>query len=116
MSPDDDIRVQHMIDAAEAALRFVKGRKRDDLTRDELLVFGLVRAIQVIGEAAARVSPEGRMKLPEVPWKEIVGMRNRLVHAYFDVDLGILWDTVTVALPDLLAKIRVRRPASGGET
>jgi uncharacterized protein with HEPN domain len=113
MSPDDDVRLRHMVDAAEAALRFVKGRTRADLDRDELLVFGLVRAIEVVGEAAARVSPAGRQELPDVPWTQIVGMRNRLVHAYFDVDLGILWDTVTVALPELLARIRAYRPATG---
>jgi len=116
MSPDDGIRVRHLLDAAEAALRFVAGRTRADLDRDELLVFGLVRAVEVGGEAAARVSPDGRRELSHLPWSQIVGMRNRLVHAYFDVDRTILWDTVTQALPDLVARIRAGLAAQGGES
>lgn len=115
MSPNDGVRIRHMVDAAEAALRFVRGRTRADLDRDELLVFGLVRAIEVMGEAAARVSPAGRLEFTDVPWSQVVGMRNRLVHAYFDVDLDILWETVIVAIPELLAKLRAPRSAKGAE-
>jgi uncharacterized protein with HEPN domain len=71
-----------------------------------MLVFALVRAVEIIGEAASKISAEGRDELPAVPWSSIVSMRNRLVHAYFDVDLDILWNTVTEALPPLLVQIR----------
>jgi uncharacterized protein with HEPN domain len=106
MSPDDRVRLQHMIDAIESATRFAEGRSREDLDSDEMLLFALVRAIEVVGEAAASVSPEGRAQMPDVPWSEIVGMRNRLVHAYFDINRQILWSTVTLALPPLLAQLR----------
>ena len=106
MSPDDRIRIAHMIDSAESALQFVSGKKRSDLDTDLMLVFATVRAIEVIGEAASRVSQEGRDRLPSVPWRKIVGMRNRLVHAYFDVDTDTLWDTVTSALPKLLSQLK----------
>ncbi|MFC1642674.1 DUF86 domain-containing protein [Myxococcota bacterium] len=115
MLPHDRVRLQHMIDAAEAAVRFARGRTRTDLDTDQLLVFGLVRAVEVLGEAASRVSPAARSELPQVPWNQIFGMRNRLVHAYFDVDLTILWDTVTEAIPDLLTKIRAALAQLGGE-
>jgi uncharacterized protein with HEPN domain len=66
-----------------------------------MLLFALVRAVEIVGEAASRVEGEARETLPDVPWPEIVGMRNRLIHAYFDVDRDILWSTVIQALPAL---------------
>ncbi|MCZ7561457.1 MAG: DUF86 domain-containing protein [Burkholderiaceae bacterium] len=101
MRPDDIVRLTHMRDAAASALRFIGGRKRADLDCDEMLLFALVRAVEVIGEAAAKVSVEGRTGVPDIRWAAIVGMRNRLVHAYFDVDRDILWATVTDELPHL---------------
>lgn len=105
MRAEDLTRVRHMIEAAESAMRFVKGRSRPDLDGDEMLRFALTRAIEILGEAASRVSPDGRAAIPEVPWADVVGMRNRLVHAYFDVNLDILWRTVDEAIPDLLARL-----------
>jgi uncharacterized protein with HEPN domain len=106
MSRDDDVRIRHMIDAIEAALRFAKGRERADLDTDEMLLFALVRAVEIVGEAASKLSAEGRGQLPQVPWNSVTGMRNRLVHAYFDIDRDILWATVTQALPPLLEQLR----------
>ncbi len=106
MSPEDEIRIRHMINAADSALTFISSRTREDLDADLLLVFGLVRAVEIIGEAASKVSVEGRANIPELPWSKVIGMRNRLVHAYFDVDTAILWNTVTQALPQILAQLR----------
>jgi uncharacterized protein with HEPN domain len=106
MRVEDRIRIRHMIDATESALRFVKARSRADLDRDEMLTFALVRAIEVIGEAASKVTAEGRAELPGVPWAAVTGMRNRLIHAYFDINLDILWATVEQALPKLLGQLK----------
>lgn len=76
-----------MVEATEAALGFAQGRGRDDLVGDLMLRFALTRAIEIIGEAAAKVSAEARAEAPRIPWTAIVGMRNRLIHAYFDVDI-----------------------------
>lgn len=95
-----------MRDAAESALQFVTGRSRTDLNDDRMLLFALVRAIEIIGEAAGKVSPEAQAELAQVPWPALIGMRNRLIHAYFDVDRDILWATVTVSLPDLLDQFK----------
>jgi len=81
MQKDDRIRLQYMLDAAREALSF-KGQGREDLDRDRLLVLGLVKAIEIIGEAACQVSEGTRAELPDIPWEDIVGMRHRLVHAY----------------------------------
>ena len=105
MQPEDHIRIQHMMDACASVARFLAGRQRADLDQDEMLCFALTRAIEIIGEAASRVSPEARSALPQVPWKEVTAMRNRLVHAYFDIDLDILWRTATQAVPELLDKL-----------
>ena len=94
-----------MIDAIESALTFTHGRSRSDLDNDQMLLFALVRAIEIIGEAASKVSVEGRAQIPDVPWGVIVGMRNRLIHAYFDIDPDTLWSTVKRDLPPLLAQI-----------
>ncbi len=105
MSPDDRWRVRHMIEAAEQALAFTRGRQREDLDADAMLRLALTRAMEIVGEAAAQVSDEGRTGLPDIPWPQVIGMRNRLVHAYFDINLNILWDTVHLALPPLLEKL-----------
>ena len=116
MQPEDVVRLKHMRDAAASALRFVQGKGREDLDRDEMLLFALVRAVEVIGEAAAKVSPDGRAALPDIRWTAIVGMRNRLVHAYFDVDRDILWATVNDELPRLKKRIAACLDEPGGSS
>ena len=106
MSPDDVIRLRHMAEAAEAALRFCSGRMPADVESDDMLRFALTRAVEIIGEAANKVSAEARAQMPGIAWPAIVGMRNRLVHAYFDVDSQILWTTVEERLPSLLAELK----------
>ncbi|MGH7101088.1 MAG: HepT-like ribonuclease domain-containing protein [Acetobacteraceae bacterium] len=95
-----------MIDAAESAQRFIAGRKRADIDTDEQLRFALVHALQIIGEAAARLSSETRSAIPSAPWSAIIFMRNRLVHAYFDIGHDVVWKTVIEDLPPLLSLLR----------
>ena len=71
-----------------------------------MLVLALVKSIEIIGEAGARVSEQGRDATPDVPWPEIVAMRNRLVHAYFDVNLDVVWETVRKDLPALVTALQ----------
>jgi uncharacterized protein with HEPN domain len=101
MQPDDRVRLLHMLAAAEAAIGFVAGRSRADLDSDRMLMFAVVRAIEVVGEAANHVSNDGRALIPSLPWPAIVGMRHRIVHAYFDVDPDTVWKTVIDELPVL---------------
>jgi uncharacterized protein with HEPN domain len=84
-----------MLDAARRGLRHVAGRTRAQLDTDELLVDALVRVIEVVGEAARHVTAETRATIPEIPWPQVVGMRDRLAHGYFDVSVERVWNTVT---------------------
>jgi len=83
MHKKDLIRLRHMLDAAEEALGFVKGRKRQDLDHDRMLVLALIKDIEIIGEAAYQLSQETRQILSEIPWEDIIGMRHRLVPCLF---------------------------------
>ena len=106
MPPDDKARVGHMIEMAEAAMEMTAGRTADDVDNDVTLRLALTRALEVLGEAASRLSADTRAMAPEVPWPRIIGMRNRLVHAYFDIDPDILWTTATVSAPEMLPRLR----------
>ena len=106
MRDEDRGRVRHMIDAAEAIADFIAGRERADLDADQMLLFAVVRASEVIGEAAGKVSEETRAMAPDIPWTAIVSMRNRLVHGYFDIDPDIVWKTAACEVPPLAHRLR----------
>jgi uncharacterized protein with HEPN domain len=99
---DDQTRFRHMLQHAREAVQFAEGRSREELKQDRQLELVLTRLVEVVGEAAARVSHETQQRHPEIPWPEIVALRNRLIHGYDAVDLDILWDIVTMDLPPLI--------------
>ena len=103
---EDIVRLRHMLDAAQEAVSFVQGKKRGDLDTDRKLVLSLVRLVEIIGEAATQITKEFQGAHPELPWPLIVGMRNRLIHAYFDIDLDRIWDTVKDDLPSLISELK----------
>ncbi len=102
----DQDRLADIIDAAEAALDFAQGRDRAALDTDPLLEAGLVQKVVVIGEAAGRLSVAFRRSHGSVPWVDIIGMRNVVTHAYWQVDHDELWRTVSDELPALLSELR----------
>ena len=110
MRKDDEVRLRHMLDAAREAMSFAKERTRADLDLDRMLVLSLVKDIEIIGEAAYQTAETTRDELPAIPWADIVGMRHRLVHAYFDINLDVLWQTVQNDLPALVAQIKPLLP------
>ena len=105
MDKSDRIRMRHMLDAAREAIGFSSSHNRMDLDGDRLLTLGLLKCIEIIGEAAARVGQQTKDEYPSIPWLDIIGMRNRLVHVYFDIDLDLVWDTVTIDLPLLITEL-----------
>jgi len=94
-----------MLDAAQEASVFVNGRSRADLDSNRLLALALVRLIEIIGEAANRVSEETRSSIPTIPSPLVIAMRNRLIRGYFDVDNDRVWDTVVDDLPPMIAAL-----------
>ena len=103
---NDMIRIRHMLDHAEEAVALVAGKDKRELQHDRVLELALIRLVEIIGEASAKVSSETQANYPLIPWPQVIGMRNRLVHGYDSVDLNILWDTIEVDLPPLIAELR----------
>ena len=104
----DQVSLRHMLDYSRKALAMTEGRVREDLASDEVLCLALTRVVEIIEEAATRVSLAEQQCHGQIPWPQIIGMRNRLVHGYDAVDVDILWDIVQQDLPlliELLGKI-----------
>lgn len=97
--------IRHMLDHAREAITLAHDKSRADLDKDRLLELALVRLLEVIGEAASRVPGEVCASYPEIPWSQIVGLRNRLIHGYDAVDLDILWQIIDHDLPPLIAAL-----------
>jgi len=106
ISPEDRVRLRHMLDAALEVQQYVQSAKREDLNRDRKLVHSLVHLFEIVGEAATQVTDELREKTPDIPWFIIIGMRNRLIHAYFSIDLNVVWSTSTVDIPVLITELK----------
>ncbi len=105
MLDNDMVRLHHILDAAREAVTFSQGRSQKDLYSDRMLNLSLVRLLEIIGEAARGISPMCRAAHPEVAWQKMAGMRDRLVHGYFDINLDVVWETVTADLPPLLSQL-----------
>lgn len=105
MSQNDLTRIRHALNAANKAMEFLKGKTSDDLHKDEMLSLALVRLLEVVGEAAVGVSEEFKNQHPQVPWREMIALRNRLIHGYFDINLDIVWNTIIEDLPPLTSAL-----------
>ena len=106
MQNPDAVRLRHMQEAVTLALTMAAGRSRSDLASDSMLAMALTRCLEVLGEAASKLSSEVRLQHPIIPCAKMISMRNRLIHAYFDVDLDIVWTTVSEDLPPLLPLVQ----------
>jgi uncharacterized protein with HEPN domain len=105
MNEQDRIRLRHMLDAAREAVAFAQDRSASDLRHNRMFALAVVKDIEIIGEAASRVSEEVQQAAPQIPWVDIIGMRNRLIHAYFNINFDIVWATVTANLPPLILEL-----------
>lgn len=102
MANPDEVRLRHVLEAAALALEMATGHTQAELSRNRMLAMALVRCLEILGEAASKMSPETRMRFPSIPFAQMVSMRNRLIHAYFDGDPSVVWTTVTRDLPSLI--------------
>jgi uncharacterized protein with HEPN domain len=106
MNERDLTRLRNMLDAAQKVQSYIDNKTRQSLdTDDELLGYAVVRAIEIVGEAASKITPETRAEYPQIEWQNIIGMRNRIVHDYLRVDYDIVWQVVTVNLPELVDQL-----------
>ena len=103
---EDKVRLRHMLDAALEIQQYVQASVREDLNQDRKLVHSLVRLFEIIGEAANQISEELREDVPEIPWSVIIGMRNRLIHAYFSINLDVVWSTSKDDIPSLITELK----------
>ena len=109
----DEFRLRHMLDHAREAVAMAGNYSEDDLADNRMLQLALVRLVEIIGEAAARVSPEAQARHSGVPWPAIVGMRNRLIHGYADIAHDIVWGILETNLPVLKKELAWGNPGVG---
>ncbi len=102
----DRNRLYHMAEAMAQAIEYSHRHDCGEVESGPPLQHLMVRNLEILGEAASRISPEFRDAHPEIPWRDMVDMRNRLIHAYFDIDMDIVWGTVRRALPPVLEAVQ----------
>lgn len=105
MNDQTYVRLKHMLDASRAAIEHLAGSKREDLNTNRTILSAIVRELEIVGEAANSIPTTFKKKHPEIPWRQMIAMRNRLIHAYFDVDHDIVWITAKDYLPPLIQKL-----------
>lgn len=106
MPKGDLLYLGHMLDVSLQAVAKVENKSREDFDQDENLRLALTHLIQIIGEAARRVSPESRQRYPFIPWTDIIGMRHKVVHDYLGVDFDVVWAVATIDLPELVTLLK----------
>jgi len=105
MFKDDRVYLEHMLEISQKAVKALGNKKRQEYDNDEILLMALAHFIQVIGEAARRVSQPFQDAHPEIPWRQAIGMRHRIVHDYMNVDEDVVWEVVTCDLPTLISAL-----------
>ena len=102
---DPQVRLQHMLEYAREAVGLMRDKRRADLDTDRTLGLATLRCLEIVGEAASHIPESLRQQHPQIPWPQIIGTRNRLVHGYDLVDYDIIWSTITEDLPPLVAEL-----------
>lgn len=105
MKKDDTVYLRHILDAIHRIESYIHGVSKGEFLNNNLLQDGVVRQLEIIGEATRNLSDEFREEHSDVPWKQIIGLRNRIVHAYFDIDFEITWTIIQVDIPSLKPRI-----------
>ncbi len=107
MHSKDRIRLQHILDEAAEVSKYTDALSFEEFVIDGKTTRAVIRSIEVIGEAASKISIDFREGYPDIPWQKIIGMRNRLIHVYFDIDYNVIWQTVKENLPPLIEQLQL---------
>lgn len=105
MPKDDLVRLRHMLDSSMEAVELIRGKSRADLDTNRVISLALVRLLEIVGEAANKVTIATRLQYPNIPWSQIVSLRNRLIHGYDTINLDILWKILSEDLPALITEL-----------
>jgi len=106
MKKDDSVYLLHIMDAFVQIERYTDGVSHDDFMENSLLQDGVIRQLEIMGEASRSLSEDIRNDYPHIPWRQMIGLRNRMIHAYFNVNLQIIWEIVKGDIPDLKQKMK----------
>jgi uncharacterized protein with HEPN domain len=106
MPKDDSIYVEHILECIERILKYTDGISKDKFSKDEMIQDAVIRNIEIIGEASKKISQNFRKSNSHVPWKEIAGMRDKLIHDYLGVDIEVIWRTIKTDIPTLNTQLK----------
>ena len=105
LNNEDRIRIRHMLEASQKIMKFFQKKTRQEFENDEVLVLAVVRLLEIVGEAARKISSEITQEFSQITWKGIIGTRDRLIHGYFNVDMNVIWNIIENDIPYLITEL-----------
>ena len=114
MEKNDEKRLDNMLEAAKDALAFLQDKTRGDLDKDKQLTLSLLKSLEMIGEAASKVSKECQLGCEPIPWDNVIDLKQQVVHKYWDIDRDWIWKTVTDELPPIINALEQLVPSGAG--
>lgn len=106
MFPSQPEFLRHIFDECEFILKAAKNKTEEEIIADDMLSRALIRSLEIIGEAVKNIEEDFKLKYPQIDWKEMAGMRDKLIHGYFGIDYEIVYSTITQDIPDLCHEIK----------